>query len=121
MPSKHSGMKKLFLFRIILSTLGVVAPFNAAATSPDTDRAVRKALDRFIISPPQHGDTKLYGAVVVEIGFDCSGRVTVLSLEGTNPELEAHVAARLGRIHLPNYAVSEKTYTWRFVFKPQQA
>lgn len=95
----------------------------AAKPSPATtniDRDVRKAIERFVTSPVEHGNPLYYGVVLVRFTFDCTGRVELVHLEGSTPELENHVATKLSRIKFDDERSNHSIYTWRFVFKPQR-
>ena len=84
-----------------------------SASSPNSDRLVRKAVNRALIAPHAPGD----GLVEVAFAIDCDGYIQVLSVQGSSSQLEEHVVSRLEKTKLTLDAGDKKVYHYRFVFR----
>jgi hypothetical protein len=86
-----------------------------SASSPSSDRLVRKAVNRALIAPHVPG----HGLVDVEFAIDCDGYVQVLTVHGSSSQLEEHVVSRLEKMKLTLDASDNKVYHYRFVFRKE--
>lgn len=101
-----------------------VQPFNgddkaAAKKNVRTERIVRRAIDKAIIFPVDQQGQELQGTVEVSFKIDDAGRVKVVNIESSNPELMDYVLDKLKKIKLDNARSNGKTIRYRFVFKQQ--
>jgi hypothetical protein len=60
------------------------------------------------------------GLVEVSFKIDASGKIQIVHINSTSPQLTEYVVNKLGKIKLSNDAVGDgKVITYRFVFKKQ--
>lgn len=94
------------LLRLFLSVIFILA-FDAASSQN---------------RPPQteQQQPNLDGLVEVSFKIDASGKIQIVHINSTSPQLTEYVVSKLGKIKLSNDAVGDgKVITYRFVFKKQ--
>lgn len=102
------------LFLVVTMTIT-----TAAFAGNDFLNDVKKAIYRTIIYPVQEQRTA-EGTVEVSFKIDDSGKVRVLSIESTSPDLMKYVLNKLEKIRLDSLEQNDgQTIRYRFVFKPQ--
>ncbi|MDP4828281.1 MAG: hypothetical protein NWR73_11370 [Flavobacteriales bacterium] len=107
---------KLHHILLIVGTLFISS--NVLAGNDILDD-VKKAINRHVIFPVQNQTTS-EGTVEVSFKIDDSGKVRVLSIESTSPDLMQYVLTKLEKIQLDSLEKNDgQTIRYRFVFKPQ--
>ncbi len=119
---------KASVITILLCSLFIVPTFASTDVSGDekadkkntrVERIVRRAIDKAIIFPVDQQGEELQGTVDVSFKIDDAGRVKVVNIESSNPELMDYVLAKLKKIKLDSARSHGETIRYRFVFKQQ--
>ncbi|MBI1267626.1 MAG: hypothetical protein GC193_09390 [Cryomorphaceae bacterium] len=103
----------------ILLIIGTLFISSSVFAGNDILDDVKKAINRHIIFPVQH-NTSAEGTVEVSFKIDDSGKVRVLSIESSSPDLMEYVLTKLEKIQLDSLEKNDgQTIRYRFVFKQQ--
>ena len=110
---------------IILFCVVSFVSFNAQAST--TDRLdstsviteVKRAINKVIVCPVFQKQ-KMQGTVEVRFKIDKQGRVDIVHIESSNPELIEYVVKKLNQIKLKEgQGYSGQTIRYKFVFKKE--
>jgi len=125
-------MKKLIS---IIATLAMVFTMNSAKAEGDKALSTSKSnateiemlkkelnreLSKNMVFPYLERDVEMYGTVITTFVVDREGKLEVLDIKSTNPNLIDHVRRKLAKVDLKdnNDGIWRKT-TVRFVFKKE--
>jgi hypothetical protein len=96
---------KLVLSLMLTASLLSYSGISAAQSTP-----VKKELQQ----------PNMDGLVEVSFKIDAAGKIQIVHINSTSPQLTEYVVNKLGKIKLSNDAVGDgKVITYRFVFKKQ--
>lgn len=104
-----SMMLRLFFLMMII---GVTSVATVAAIRIETSRMLEQKKD-----PDQ---PNMDGLVEVSFKVDATGKIQIVHINSTSPQLTEYVVKKLSKIKLDNNAGgNSKVITYRFVFKKQ--
>lgn len=121
-------MKSLFVTTLLALTLSLSAfALNSggeestdSVTTERFERKVRRAIDRTVIFPVDQQGKELAGSVDVEFTVNNNGRIEVLGIDASSPELMDYVTRKLRTIKLSSQGDPGRVMRYRFVFRQQQ-